>query len=167
MLSNKKDQEIIVDNSPLRESMGQSSDSTPILPYSHGQAVLPTSTSSPSISSITSSPASAPQNGTFSAGFLLFKLSLPFFIATCLILLLILTLYYLLHWVPLYMATLFLLFILIQPLYLVPLFHFLSRPFLSNLLSTHGLFLTLFTILSLCMPLLAIPAIFIFFNPFH
>ena len=64
MLSNKKDQEIIVDSPPPRESMGQSSDSTLTLPYSHGQAVLPTSTSSPSVSSITSSPVSAPQNVT-------------------------------------------------------------------------------------------------------
>ena len=93
------------------------------------------------------------------------------------ILLLILALSFLLHWVPLYMATLFLLFIIIQPLYLVltpqlvPLFEFLSRLFLSNLLLIHGLFLTLFTILSLCMPLLAIPAIFLvlmflLFQPF-
>ena len=40
--------------------MCQSSDSTPTLPYSHGQVVLPTSTSSPSIISITSSPVFAP-----------------------------------------------------------------------------------------------------------
>ena len=63
-MSDKKDQEIIVDSPPLRESMGQSSDSTPTLPYSHGQVVLPISSSSPSISSITSSPVSAPQNVT-------------------------------------------------------------------------------------------------------
>ena len=62
VLSDKKDQEIIVDSPPPRESMDQSSDSTPTLPYSHGQVVLPTSASSPSISSTTSSPVSAPQN---------------------------------------------------------------------------------------------------------
>ena len=64
MSSNKKDQEIIVDSPPSRECIGQSSNSTPTLPYSHGQVVLPTSTSSPSISSITSSPVSALQNIT-------------------------------------------------------------------------------------------------------
>ena len=42
MLKNKKDQEIIVDSPPPSESMSQSSDSSPTLPYSHGQVVLPT-----------------------------------------------------------------------------------------------------------------------------
>ena len=40
MLSDKKYQ-IIVNIPPSRESTGKSSDSTPTLPYSHGQAVLP------------------------------------------------------------------------------------------------------------------------------
>ena len=44
LLSEMKDQEIIVDSPLPRESMGQSSGSTPTLPYSHGQAVLPIST---------------------------------------------------------------------------------------------------------------------------
>ena len=41
VLSDMKDQEIIVDSPLQRESMGQSSGSTPTLPYSHRQAVLP------------------------------------------------------------------------------------------------------------------------------
>ena len=48
MLSDKEDQKIIVDSPLPRESMGQSSISTPTLPYSHGEAILPTSISSPS-----------------------------------------------------------------------------------------------------------------------
>ena len=123
MSNDKKDQEIIVVNPPSRESIGQSSDSTPTLPYSHGQAVLPTSTS---ISSITSSPVSAPRMlllKTFpwfpplQALFIILHCSLLQYLS--LNLLLIVALFFLLHWVPLYMATPFLLFILIQPLYLV------------------------------------------------
>ena len=59
-----KDQEIIVDSPLPRESMGQSSGSTPTLPYSHGQAVLPISTSSPLTIPTASSPTSVPQNVT-------------------------------------------------------------------------------------------------------
>ena len=59
-----KDQEIIVDSPPPRESMGQSSGSTPTLPYSHGQAVLPISTSFPLTILTASSPTSVPQNVT-------------------------------------------------------------------------------------------------------
>ena len=64
MWSDIKDQEIIVDSSSLRESMGQSSGSTPTLPYSHGQAVLPISTSSHLTIPTASFPTSVFQNVT-------------------------------------------------------------------------------------------------------
>ena len=57
-----KDQEIIVDSPPPRESMSQSSGSTPTLPYSYGQAALPISTSSHLAIPTASFPTSVPQN---------------------------------------------------------------------------------------------------------
>ena len=126
MLNDIKDQEIIVDSPLPRESMGQSSGSTPTLPYSHGQNVLSIPTSSPSTIPATSSPMSVPQNVTIEHFPLVSSFQTLITILHCnllqylfLILPLILILFYLLHWVPLYMATPFLLFILIQPLYLV------------------------------------------------
>ena len=173
MLSDKKDQEIIVDSSPPRESMGHSSDSTPNLPYSHGQAVLPTSTFSP-IVSVTSSPISVPQNVTIehfplvsSSSNSLYHSSLqpsliyvpdpPPYPNTVLLTPLGSTLYGN-PFPSIYPQT--------TPLFgSNPLvgssFSFPQQTFSSNLFSTHGLFLTLFTILSLCMPLLAIPVIFL------
>ena len=59
-----KDQEIIVDSPPPRESMGQSSGSTPTLPYSHRQAFLPISISSPLTIPTASFPTSVLQNVT-------------------------------------------------------------------------------------------------------
>ena len=64
VLSDMTDQEIIVDSPPPRKSMGQSSGSSPTLPYSHGQAVLPISTFSPLTIPTASFPTSVPQNVT-------------------------------------------------------------------------------------------------------
>ena len=114
VLSNMKDQEIHVDSPFPGESIGQSYGFTPTLLYSHGQAVLPISTSSPltipTASFLHLFPKMSLKN--------IFLWSPPlwtcFTILHCnllqhlfLILPLILALFYLLHWVPLYMATLF------------------------------------------------------------
>ena len=126
MLSEKKDQEIIVDSPLPRESIGQSSDSTPTLPYSHGQAVLLLLPLLLQLSLLLPLLYLFPKMLLLNIFLWFPPLQVLLTILHCnllrylsLTLPLILILFYLLQWVPLYMAALFLPFILKQPPYLV------------------------------------------------
>ena len=173
--SDEKDQEIIVVSPLPEENIGQTSGSTPILPYSHGQADFSSLTPPSSSIPISSLPMPISQNVTikhfplssfssnfpYHSSFQSSSTSLP-------VPLLILILFYFPPLVPPYKVTLFLLSILRLPLYLALIlwlglpFLFSSQLFSPNLFSAHGLFLTLFIILNLYMLLPAIPLV-----PFH